>query len=92
MRPRYLGGVHNEEDQEHASIGNPRTDYFGDNIPWSGEMLLRVVKGLFVTAGNLVVGEVDREIEDLLRSSSLDEMTKARLKKGKQLGEGGMYI
>jgi len=92
MRPRRLGELHNEEDAEHSRIGIPRTDYFGDDVPWSSEMLLRVVKGLFMTANKLVGGDVDLEIEGLLRSASLDEMTKARLKKGKQLGEGGMYI
>jgi hypothetical protein len=96
MRPRYLGEVHNDEEEaEHSRISIPRADYFGDEFPWSSEVLLRVVKSLFASAGRAVGGDVDRELEDLLRSTSHEEMTTAGLKEGKgwqRSGEFGMYI
>jgi hypothetical protein len=97
MRPRYLGEVH-KEGEEHPGKGIPHTEYFEDRWPWSSEMLLRVVKGLFVSAGGQVGGEVDRELEGLLRSGENKEVKPAGLKKATgwrhfgEVGEGGMYI
>ena len=98
MRPRYLGEGHNNEEAEHSRIGIPHTDYFGDEFPWSSEVLLRVLKGLFASASRSVDEGVDRELEGLFRSTSGGEMKTAGLKKGngwqrsREIGEGGMYI
>lgn len=98
MRPRYLGEVHKNEDAEHSRIRIPHPDYFGDEFPWSSEVMLRVLKGLFASASGSVDEGVEGDLEGLWRSTSGDEMTTAGMKKGngwqrsREIGEGGMYI
>jgi hypothetical protein len=92
-RPRYLGKV-DKEEADHSRVTTTRMDYIEDEFPWSSEMLLKVVKGLFVSTGGPVGGD---ELESLLRWPSNSSENRAGLKKEKgwrhfQNGESGMYI
>jgi hypothetical protein len=96
MRPRNLGDVDkDEEEAEYSRTGISRTDSFGDESLWSSQMVLRVVKGLFVSAGRPVGQDVDRELEDLfgLTYSSENKEPGAKEVKGwRGVREVGMYI
>lgn len=89
MRPRCLEEPAEEGDRCHGGPG-----FAEDELPWSDEILQRVVKALFASIDGPVDGDVDRKIEGLLGTTNAKWVGKIR--KGRQrlgeVGESGMYM